>query len=105
MSKEEQIKEFLAELSEGVYKLIQDSAKKHGLEDDYIFALTAGVYNDESEDNNNLIMSLTADVDDEFEFNSLIEGAVQVYLDVNKPKDDEGTIDWWIRNYGNGSVN
>ena len=47
---------------------------------------------------------MSADVDDEMEFSSLHDAALQIFIQMND-KPDVGTIDWWIKNYGNGSIN
>lgn len=101
--KEDAIKEFLFEVTETFYESIYDLALKYGLEKDYAFILAIGAYSDEVEDGvNKLIVSMGCDVDTDEEFNTLLDASENIY-DNNTPQ--KGTIDWWINNYGNGSVN
>jgi len=102
--REKQIQEFLAEASGAFQNLLEDLAKKYEVEDDYLYMLCLGTYNDETEDQDKLIISMSADVDDEMEFSSLHDAALQIFVQMNN-KPDMGTIDWWIKNYGNGSIN
>ena len=102
--REKHIQEFLAEASGAFQNLLGDLAKKYEVEDDYLYMLCLGTYNNETEDQDKLIISMSADVDDEMEFSSLHDAALQIFIQMND-KPDTGTIDWWIKNYGNGSIN
>jgi hypothetical protein len=48
---------------------------------------------------------VSADVEDEMEFSTLQDAALNIYIQMNEDNPDTGTIDWWIKNYGNGSIN
>lgn len=102
-SKEDAIKDFLLEVTETFYESIFEVARKYGLEKDYAFILAIGAYGEPTEEGiNKLIVSMGCDVDSDEEFNTLIDASENIY-DNNTP--ERGTIDWWINNYGNGSVN
>jgi len=104
-SKEEAIKEFLLEVTENFYESIHTVARKYGLETDYAFILAIGAYGEPTEEGiNKLIVSMGCDVDSDEEFNTLIDASENIY-DNNSESPNEGTIEWWINNYGNGSVN
>jgi len=103
--REKHIQEFLAEASGAFQNLLEDLAKKYEVEDDYLYMLCLAAYNDEIQDQDKLLISLSADVDDEMEFSTLQDAATRIYIQMTEENPDTGTIDWWIKNYGNGSIN
>lgn len=101
--KEEHIKKFIDEVNELFEDQIHDLASKYGLQDDYIYVLSVGVYPEEED--HRLVVSMTADVDNDEEFETIVEAQLNIYqaTDNNEPK--PGTIEWWIKNYGGDSLN
>lgn len=103
MSKDDLIRDFLLEATDSFQESIFNLARKYGLENDYAFIIAIGAYGEPSDkEDNKLIVSLGCDVESEEEFNTLIEASENIY-DNNNP--GKGSIDWWIDNYGNGSIN
>jgi hypothetical protein len=98
----EERKEFLMDFVKSVHELYNKLIEEYGIEEDRaLFALMAGVYNDDDPltPTDMMIGSVTTALDGE-ELNQLVDGAVDMYVN-SKEEPKEGTIEWWIKHFGN----
>ena len=87
---------------------IQNVIKKYGLEEEYVSCIALGFldlknkYVDEDGDERaNMSLLSTFSVADEDELDDLLSYCVEAYKIDNEP--EQGTIDWWIKNFGRDS--
>lgn len=97
---------FIDEFSRAVLDIYQELLKKYEIEDDdAVVTLATGVYV-EDEDKTNLVASMMTTAMDAEELNTVIESSIDIYLsndddDINLDEPKEGTIEWWIKYFGN----
>jgi hypothetical protein len=103
-------REFIDEFSRAVLQVYKDLLEKYGIEDDdAVFSLSTGVYTMGDDGRTNLIASMLTTALDEEELSSVINASLEIYLDSIEELEDppqEGTIEWWIKHFGNtGDLN
>lgn len=92
---------------------INEVVKKHELTDEFLACIAVGFldmesqYTDEDGDERADMSLLSSfSVSDEDELDDLLSYCVEAYrMDVEEDKPKEGTIDWWLKHFGNGNVN
>ena len=92
---------------------INEVVKKHDLSDEFLSCIAIGFLDMDTkhmdeEGNERADMSLLSSfsVADEDELDDLLSYCVEAYrMDVKDDQPKEGTIDWWLKNFGNGNVN
>lgn len=92
---------------------INEVVKKHELTNEFLACIAVGFldiesqYTDEDGDERADMSLLSSfSVSDEDELDDLLSYCVEAYrMDVEEDKPKEGTIDWWLKHFGNGNVN
>jgi hypothetical protein len=92
---------------------INEVVKKHDLSDEFLACIAIGFLDMETkhmdeEGNERADMSLLSSfsVTDEDELDDLLSYCVEAYrMDVENDQPKEGTIDWWLKHFGNDNVN
>mgnify|MGYP005989345613 CR=1 FL=1 len=108
----ERQKDCIVEIQELVVA-INEVVKKHDLSDEFLSCIAIGFLDMDTkhmdeEGNERADMSLLSSfsVADEDELDDLLSYCVEAYrMDVKDDQPKEGTIDWWLKNFGNGNVN
>jgi len=108
----EKQKDCIVEIQELVVA-INEVVKKHDLSDEFLSCIAIGFLDMDTkhmdeEGNERADMSLLSSfsVADEDELDDLLSYCVEAYrMDVKDDQPKEGTIDWWLKNFGNGNVN
>ena len=108
----EKQKDCIVEIQELVVA-INEVVKKHDLSDEFLSCIAIGFLDMDTkhmdeEGNERADMSLLSSfsVADEDELDDLLSYCVEAYrIDVKDDQPKEGTIDWWLKNFGNGNVN
>lgn len=98
--------EFIDEFSRAVLQVYKDLLEKYSIEDDdAVFSLATGVYTMGDNGNTNLVASMMTTAIDPEELNTVLETSIEIYMDsqddeiIEEPK--KGTIEWWIKYFGN----
>lgn len=100
--------EFIDEFSRAVLKVYRELLAKYQIEDDdAVMTLATGVYVEENEKEHMVASMLTTAIDPE-ELNTMITTSIDMYLsndmqDVDENEPEEGTIEWWMKHFGNQS--
>ena len=92
---------------------INEVVKKHDLSDEFLACIAIGFLDMKTkhmdeEGNERADMSLLSSfsVTDEDELDDLLSYCVEAYrMDVENDQPKEGTIDWWLKHFGNDNVN
>lgn len=92
---------------------INEVVKKHELTNEFLACIAVGFldmesqYTDEDGDERADMSLLSSfSVSDEDELDDLLSYCLEAYrMDVEEDKPKEGTIDWWLKHFGNGNVN
>ena len=108
----EKQKDCIVEIQELIVS-INEVVKKHDLSDEFLSCIAIGFLDMDTkhmdeEGNERADMSLLSSfsVADEDELDDLLSYCVEAYrMDVKDDQPKEGTIDWWLKNFGNGNVN
>ena len=108
----EKQKDCIVEIQELIVA-INEVVKKHDLSDEFLSCIAIGFLDMDTkhmdeEGNERADMSLLSSfsVADEDELDDLLSYCVEAYrMDVKDDQPKEGTIDWWLKNFGNGNVN
>ena len=108
----ERQKDCIVEIQELIVA-INEVVKKHDLSDEFLSCIAIGFLDmdtkhTDDEGNERADMSLLSSfsVADEDELDDLLSYCVEAYrMDVEDDKPKEGTIDWWLKHFGNDNVN
>lgn len=108
----ERQKDCIVEIQELIVA-INEVVKKHDLSDEFLACIAIGFLDmdtkhTDNEGNERADMSLLSSfsVTDEDELDDLLSYCVEAYrMDVEDDKPKEGTIDWWLKHFGNDNVN
>lgn len=97
MKDNKHIKDFLADLKKDVEDLVIKKAAEYDIaEYDVVTLLGTGVYmNDDSQ----MMVGITSTTSEEIELQHLLDGMESV-LDNLLDEPEQGTIDWWLKNFG-----
>lgn len=99
MKKNQHIRDFLFELRKEVSELIEKKAKEHDIRpEDALMVMCTGVYTNSGDQ---MLVGVTSTANNADELEYLLQG-FETVLDTMYEEEDpeEGTIEWWIKNFG-----
>lgn len=101
----EKEEEFIEEFSRAVLDVYRELLEKYEIEDDdAVITLATGVYIEGEDLNTSLLASMITTAVDTEELSSIIQTSLEVYMNVDSDKVDdgpeEGTIEWWLKHFG-----
>ncbi len=97
MKDNQHIRDFLAEIKKDIEDLVMKKAAQYDIpEYDVVTLMGTGVYvNDDAQ----MMVGVTSTTSEEVELQHLLDG-MEAVLDNLLEEPEEGTIEWWLKNYG-----
>lgn len=97
MKDNQHIRDFLAEIKKDIEDLVIKKAAQYDIpEYDVVTLMGTGVYvNDDAQ----MMVGVTSTTSEEVELQHLLDG-MEAVLDNLLEEPEEGTIEWWLKNYG-----
>lgn len=109
----ERQKDCIVEIQELIVA-INEVVKKHDLKDEFLACIAIGFIDmdtkhidEEGDERADMSLLSSFSVSDEDELDDLLSYCVEAYrIDVEEEsKPNEGTIDWWLKHFGNDNIN